>query len=632
MTFRQVVIKNFIGNVRQYLAFFLCSTFSIVVYFINITLVFNKQIAEGDSADLMSYLLPITVVGISVFSIFFIIYANNSFVKGRYKELGVYLTLGMDNKEIRHLVNGQNLIIGGGSIACGIFLGAMLSRIFQMAIIRILSLEQVSFHLDIRSFLVTITMFVVIFSITFIQNNIRMKRLDILGLLKEEKQMSQIHVTKITRILGVVGLALLALSVWYLLCILGQEKYYSDIKMVFLYLGILFTGIYLTISKGGEMIISYRKKKNAARFNLLSIAETEKKYSQNKRILFVLSILSSMTIVLVASPFSLLSLSESLAELNCNDIEYVETASINQIDDSIQEQIINQEKVTYNKESDFIFLYKDTEKETSVPIVSVDDYNKATGENIILQQGQCVNIVVTWLPGAAGFEAGSQTTLYGSNGEYQYQIVTVSHGPYYVNQSYASDVMLLVSDADFQKLASAEGGTNWGKYHMIGYENWKNTQKIVDDLSTYCTNEKYPVLSIINTYDDLKKGYSAFLFIATVLGILFFVSGGTVLYFRQFTELERSKQCFYKLYKIGITRQETKRIISKELAVIFFVPLIFGIFGGVSIINMLTHMFGGTDVLREFLLTTCKVVVVYFIFQAVFYYVTRKQYVESCSN
>ena len=166
---------------------------------------------------------------------------------------------------------------------------------------------------------------------------------------------------------------------------------------------------------------------------------------------------------------------------------------------------------------------------------------------------------------------------------------------------------------------------------MIGYENWKNTKSIVSELKTAFAGSGYNVLSTYETYEGLKKGYSAMLFICTVLGILFFVSGGTVLYFRQFTELMQTKENFYKLYKIGITQKQVKKIITKELAVIFFVPLLFGIFGGVSIIYMLTHMFGGTEVMREFLLNTCKVVALYFIFQGAFYYITRNQYVKSCS-
>ncbi len=635
MTFKQVIIKIFWGNVRQYLAFFLCSTFSIMVFFMNVTLVFNKDIMEGTEGgvnDLMSYLPPITIVGITLFSIFFIVYANNSFVKGRYKELGVYLTLGMDNKEIRKLINVQNLIISGCSVVIGVIFGALLSRIFQMAIIHILNLQKVSFNLDGMAFLVTIVVFVLVFAIVFLQNHMRLRKLDILGLLKEERQMSPIKASRKNNVLGILGVIFMLSSLWMVLFILNHEKYNSNVKIVFLFIGLLFAGMYLTISKGGAMLISYGRTKSACHFSLLSIAETEKKYEGNKRIIFILSILSSITITLVASPFSLLGLSETIAEMNCNNVEYVETETINKLEDSRRDEIINQEPITYKREADFIYLFADKKKGTSIPMVSVETYNQLTGEKVQLQKGQCMNINLNWMPGYAGYDEGSNTTLYGTKGIYEFNIVAASHGPYFVNQSYPSDVMLLINAEDYAQLNHEEGQTNWGIYHMIGYENWKNTKQIVTDLKASFTSSEYVVLSTYDTYVELKQSYSAFLFMTTVLGILFFVSGGTVLYFRQFTELVRTKENFDKLYKVGIIRKEVKSIITKELSVIFFVPLVFGAFGGICINYMLTHMVGGSEVLREFMINNIKVIVAYFIFQGVFYNITKKQYVKACSN
>ncbi len=601
----------------------------------NVTLAFNKDITEGTEGgvmNLMSYLLPITIVGITLFSIFFIIYANNSFIKGRYRELGVYLTLGMDNKEIRKLINVQNLIISGCSVFIGVLVGALLSRIFQMAIIHILNLQKVSFYLDGMAFLVTIIVFVLIFAIVFFQNNMKLRKLDILGLLKEAKQMPQIKASRKNTILGALGVIFMLISLWMVLLLLNNEKYNSDVKIVFLFIGLLFAGMYLTISKGGEMIISYRRAKNACRFSILSIAETEKKYEGNKRIIFVLSILSSITITLVASPVSLLGLSESIADMNSNNVEYVETETINRLEDSKRKEIINQEPVTYEKEADFIYLYADKNKGTSIPMVSIKTYNRLTGEKVQLQKGQCMNINLNWMPGYAGYDEGNSITLYGTKGTYEFNIVTASHGPYFANQSYPSDVMLIINAEDYAQLYHEEGQINWGVYHMIGYENWKNTKNIVSDLKACFASSEYKVLSTYDTYVELKQSYSAFLFMTTVLGILFFVSGGTVLYFRQFTELSRTKENFNKLYKVGITQKEVKSIISKELSVIFFAPLVFGAFGGECIIYMLTNMFGGSDVLREFMINNIKVIVAYFIFQGVFYYITKKQYVKACSN
>ena len=83
-------------------------------------------------------------------------------------------------------------------------------------------------------------------------------------------------------------------------------------------------------------------------------------------------------------------------------------------------------------------------------------------------------------------------------------------------------------------------------------------------------------------------------------------------------QLSATKVEFQKLSKIGITSQEVKSIIGKELQVIFFIPLVFGSFAGVSIICLVTNMVGGGEVLQEFLENTSKIIAFYFFARDVF--------------
>ena len=72
------------------------------------------------------------------------------------------------------------------------------------------------------------------------------------------------------------------------------------------YMAVAFLGVYLSISKLGNLIIHLIKKSKYYYKNILSITELYHKFNQNKKIIFVLSVLSTMTIFLVASPFSLI--------------------------------------------------------------------------------------------------------------------------------------------------------------------------------------------------------------------------------------------------------------------------------------------------------------------------------------
>ena len=52
MTFKDIVLKNFKFNVRNYITYFLCTTFSIMLFFIYATMLTNKSVVgNGDGIE-----------------------------------------------------------------------------------------------------------------------------------------------------------------------------------------------------------------------------------------------------------------------------------------------------------------------------------------------------------------------------------------------------------------------------------------------------------------------------------------------------------------------------------------------------------------------------------------------------
>ena len=109
-------------------------------------------------------------------------------------------------------------------------------------------------------------------------------------------------------------------------------------------------------------------------------------------------------------------------------------------------------------------------------------------------------------------------------------------------------------------------------------------------------------------------------------GILFFVTSGSVIYFKQFTGIGQLKKTIYQLFKIGITEKEISRIINKELLLTFYVPLLFGSYMGVSLIYLMTFIAGGGDIIKPFLQTASVVILLYFILQSAFFFITKRKY------
>lgn len=637
MKFRDVIIKNFVWNMKQYLSLFLCSAFSITVFFIYATLIFHEGIVAGEQADFFAYVIPVTVVGISLFSVFFILYANRAFIKARSKEFGIYMTLGMDSREVRNLVNWETILISFGSLIIGLLTGTLFSRIFQMGIVKLLELKDIKYQLDYRSFLLTIGAFVGVFAVVIIRTSLRMRKMDISSLLKEARVAERNGEKKRSGLFGLFGILLMVLSIGLLVIVSNNESLNSNPLVILFYILVLFSGVYLVISQGGSALLSFLKKRKCYLRNLLPITRMHEKYAQNKKILFTLSVLSTMTIFLVASPFSLFRLSENIAEMNPNDVEFIQTNTVNQIEETKLLSILSKQEIVSMEKVPFVYLYRSEGEwngslENGVPVIPLSTYQAQTGNSFVLSSGECVNVVVAWQPGNHGIDPSSTLRLYGTK-QYDFQVVKAGHEPYFATGSFPeagampSNVAIVVTDIDYEKLV-AENSNLLGAYRLIDYKDWKQTEEVVTSLKEVIGNGQGKVISVYDVYSDLKNGYAAFLFVCSVMGVLFFIAGGSVLYFRQYTELSAAKVEFQKLSKIGITSQEVKSIIGKELCVIFFIPLVFGSFAGVSIICLVTNMVGGSEVLREFLENTAKIIAFYFVCQGCFYWLTKRKYVS----
>lgn len=199
--------------------------------------------------------------------------------------------------------------------------------------------------------------------------------------------------------------------------------------------------------------------------------------------------------------------------------------------------------------------------------------------------------------------------------------------------AFGNDGVIIVNDKDYEKLQGMASKGNQYYYHGLQFKDWKNSSDRVVALKQQL-NEKdeYPINSTITGYNDLKKGYSVFLFVTTVLGILFFVASGSVLYFKQFSEIEEIKKTFLQMYKIGITKKEISQIISKELLIIFYLPLVFGSYMGMSLMYLMTFIAGGGDIIKQFIQTASVVIGLYFILQSMFFFITKKRYMVELSR
>jgi putative ABC transport system permease protein len=108
----------------------------------------------------------------------------------------------------------------------------------------------------------------------------------------------------------------------------------------------------------------------------------------------------------------------------------------------------------------------------------------------------------------------------------------------------------------------------------------KNTVDALDKIvpaSTDLGELKFKNLNYYDLNSMLYAQYGAYLFIGTFLGILFLLASGSIMYYKQIIEAQEEVGRYEILKKTGMKKSEIKGSISKQLAVVFGMPLLIGL-------------------------------------------------------
>lgn len=135
--------------------------------------------------------------------------------------------------------------------------------------------------------------------------------------------------------------------------------------------------------------------------------------------------------------------------------------------------------------------------------------------------------------------------------------------------------------------------------------------------------DKYPMLlGTAAMSAAITQFYTPVLFVGLFIGIVFFVSAGSFLYFRLYSDMNTDVEKFKMIYKLGLTKKELKKMIYQQVGILFFTPIVVSfIHGAVALKAMYAVLdqpmqLAGWEVLGVFLL----IQVVYYLIARTFYF------------
>ncbi|MDG0812235.1 FtsX-like permease family protein [Cohnella rhizosphaerae] len=311
MTFRSLALSNVRGNWRAYSAFILSSVFSVLIFYLYAAFLLHPDVQSGEikgALQVKQGMLACEFL-IIVFSFFFVLYSNSAFMKTRKKEFGLFTLFGMTRGQIRKMVLYESASIAAVSIAAGIGLGMLFSKLFFLALGALLgSGETIRFAVPPAALWMTAAGFFALFMIITLLTLFRVGRSEIVELLREARKPKP--EPKLSVWAAVLGF--LTLGGGYALAMTMTSRTFLVLSLPVI--GLTVVGTYFLYAQGSVAILRLlmrRKRFYYDRTKMLTVSQLVYKMKDNARLLFVITVMSAVVLSASGTVYVLQQLQKS---------------------------------------------------------------------------------------------------------------------------------------------------------------------------------------------------------------------------------------------------------------------------------------------------------------------------------
>ena len=165
MTYSKLSLRNARRQAKDYLVYFVTVVMAAALLYSFNALTFSREIKTlSESMEMLPVMVALaTMVVMCVFG-WLVAYATKFMLLHRGRELGTYLLIGLENKQVARLFFLENLAVGGCALTLGVVLGGLLYQIFRAVVLALFKLPyHFTFDFTLPSLALTVVCFVLIY-------------------------------------------------------------------------------------------------------------------------------------------------------------------------------------------------------------------------------------------------------------------------------------------------------------------------------------------------------------------------------------------------------------------------------------------------------------------------------------
>lgn len=655
--YSKIAFSNVKKSIRDYTIYFLTLTFGICLFYMFNSVQAQQAVLKlNASQKSMMHLMSVIINGISVFVAiilgFLIVYANQFLMKRRHKEMGIYLLLGMEKRQVSKILLIETLLIGVLALIAGLVSGVFLSQGLAMLTAKMFAVQMKEFRFVFSqtAFIQTILYFAIIFIIVMIFNGITISKYKLINLLNSAKknQKARLKNPILSVILFLISIGILGVA--YHLIQKNQMLAVDNDFKISVILGVAGTFLFFFSLSGFLLELAKRSKKFYYNgLNMFVLRQINSKITTT----FVSMSMLCLMLFLAISAFATGSGLASSVKTDLEDMTKFDYTFYGVSEKGYQEE--QQQKFMKRLDALGLTIEKDAKEILPITIYQNGTFRKCRYKMEPLLKGRekysdytkdyVKKLYETPLTFAKLSEYNKIRKAIGE------KELTLKSDEYILNCDYGNLIPIMEKAASDKQKLTLDGKTYKMKYglqkdtymvtvilndeiiqslkidHSTLYLNlnWKgNAQKVSRKYTEYLKqmiiNSKMPnspysaIISKEEVYEQSTGLSTIITYIAIYIGLVFLITCAAVLALQQLSENADNIEKYKLLSKIGTSQKMINHAIKAQIILYFCLPLSLALvhsYVGIKTAKILISTLGQINITQAAVQSLILVIVIY---------------------
>lgn len=587
-------------NSRLYVPYLLTGVGAVSFFYILVAL---ARLPEGTlpGSGSVQVILNLGSFVLWVFSLLLLFYTHSFLIRRRNREFALYNVLGMGKGDISRILCWETLLSGGISLAGGLALGILLSKLAELGLLRMVgAATDMVYRVSAGGLLLTLGLYGAIYLLILLSSLLRVRRSTAVQLMRSQAEGEK--PPRANWALAVLGILLLA-GAYYLAVTIREPLaaltwFFAAVLMVIAATYLLFISGSVTLCR----LLQRNPRFYYQKRHFVSVSSLVYRMKRNGAGLASICILGTMVLVMLSSTTCLYfgaedSLRTRYPRAENVTVWYTDREDLYRDHSDLHAAVVTaarsrgaqmQDLREYRSSSSALTVrngvlqgaggsISDAVQFTAIPL---SDYNAAMGARLTLSPGQVYichgrsdyRESTLSFPGGAAWQVKGLVDNLASGGD---------------SASIVTQLTAIVPDEEIADMDRLMEGMNtgvsrsWSCGFDLGQEPARDggdpvaeaIRRMAQD-GGLMENGMLGVESLAENRGDFYGSYGSLFFLGILLSVGFSLAAVLIIYYKQISEGYEDQARFDIMQKVGMTRRDIRSSINSQLLLVFFLPLL----------------------------------------------------------